>query len=91
MVDLALEECPKEEVTRYIKIAFFCTQATASRRPTMSQVVDMLTKNHRLNEKELLAPGFSKDTSARKTPSTSTSTSNQMSSVPVSITQVTPR
>ncbi|KAK1364839.1 Protein kinase domain-containing protein [Heracleum sosnowskyi] len=94
MVDPALEGFPEEEMTRYIKIAFFCTQATASRRPTMSQVVDMLTKNHRLNEKELLAPGFPQDTSARSSStnkSPSTSTSNQMSSVPISITQVTPR
>uniref|UniRef100_A0A161ZND4 Protein kinase domain-containing protein n=1 Tax=Daucus carota subsp. sativus TaxID=79200 RepID=A0A161ZND4_DAUCS len=94
MVDPALEGCPEEELARYIKIAFFCTQATASRRPTMSQVVDMLAKNHTLNEKELVAPGFSQDTTTRssttkKIPSTSTST--QMSSVPLSVTQLIPR
>lgn len=60
----------------------------------MSQVVDMLAKNHTLNEKELVAPGFSQDTTTRssttkKIPSTSTST--QMSSVPLSVTQLIPR
>lgn len=94
MVDPELEGFPEEEVTRYIKIAFFCTQGTASRRPTMSQVVDMLSRNTRLNEKELSAPGFSQDTGGRSSSrkkSSDTSTSTQMSSVPVSITQITPR
>ncbi|KAL8103780.1 cold-responsive protein kinase 1-like isoform X2 [Apium graveolens] len=94
MVDPELEGFPEEEVIRYIKIAFFCTQGTASRRPTMSQVVDMLSRNTRLNEKELLPPGFSQDTGGRsssRNKSSDTPTSTQMSSVPVSITQITPR
>lgn len=94
MVDPELEGFPEEEVIRYIKIAFFCTQGTASRRPTMSQVVLMLSKNTRLNEKELLPPGFSQDTGGRsssRNKSSDTPTSTQMSSVPVSITQITPR
>lgn len=94
MVDPDLEGFPEEEVIRYIKIAFFCTQGTASRRPTMSQVVDMLSRNTRLNEKELLPPGFSQDTGGRsssKNKSSDTPTSTQMSSVPVSVTQITPR
>lgn len=57
MVDPDLEVFPENEVIRYIKIALFCTQATASRRPTMSQVVDMLSRNTQLNEKELKVPG----------------------------------
>lgn len=57
MVDPDLEGFPENEVIRYIKIALFCTQATASRRPTMSQVVDMLWRNTQLNEKELKVPG----------------------------------
>ncbi|KAL8107953.1 hypothetical protein AgCh_024385 [Apium graveolens] len=57
MVDPDLEVFPESEVIRYIKIALFCTQATASRRPTMSQVVDMLSRNIQLNEKELKVPG----------------------------------
>lgn len=94
MVDPELKGFSEDEVIRYIKIAFFCTQATANRRPTMSQVVDMLSRNTRLNEKEITAPGFFQDTgelSSSNKKSSDTSTSYQMSSVPVSITQVTPR
>ncbi|WOG89853.1 hypothetical protein DCAR_0209092 [Daucus carota subsp. sativus] len=57
MVDPQLEGFSEDEVTRYIKIALFCTQPTASRRPMMSQVVDMLSRNTRLNEKELKVAG----------------------------------
>lgn len=87
-----MDDFPEEEVIRYMKVAFFCTQAAASRRPLMSQVVDMLTKKIRLNEKQLTAPGFfqdSGDSSLKK--STLESTSYQFSSAPVSITHVTPR
>lgn len=90
-------EYPEEEVIRYMKIAFFCTQSAANRRPLMSQVVDMLSRNLRLNEKELAAPGFFQDSSRLSGPSSNkkltgdSSTSNQISSVPVTITQVTPR
>lgn len=57
MVDPQLEGFPEDEVTRYIKIALFCTQATPGRRPTMRQVVDMLSRNTHLNEKELMLSG----------------------------------
>ncbi|KAK6154708.1 hypothetical protein DH2020_008956 [Rehmannia glutinosa] len=60
LVDPELEEFPKDEVLRYMKVALFCTQANASRRPVMSQVIQMLSKNVRLNEKELTPPGFFK-------------------------------
>lgn len=92
LVDQEMGEYPEDEVIRYIKTAFFCTQAAANRRPLMSQVVDMLSRNIRLNEKELAAPGFFQDsgTSSKSTGDT-TSSSYQMSSVPVTITQVTPR
>lgn len=92
LVDPDMVEYPKEEVIRYMKVAFFCTQAAASRRPLMSQVVDMLSKKTRLNEKQLTAPGFfldSGESSLNK--SSSESTSYQFSSTPASITQVTPR
>ncbi|KAG2687546.1 hypothetical protein I3843_09G057500 [Carya illinoinensis] len=93
LVDPDMQEFPKEEVIRYMKVAFFCTQAAASRRPLMSQVVDMLSKNIRLNEKQLTAPGLFTDSgaSSSKKELSSESTSYQMSSVPVTITQVTPR
>lgn len=92
LVDPDMVEFPEEEVVRYMKVAFFCTQAAASRRPMMSQVVNMLSKNTRLNEKELSAPGFFQDsgTSSQKK-SSFESTSYQFSSNPSSITQLAPR
>lgn len=95
-MDPDLEEFPEDEIIRYIKVAFFCTQAAASRRPLMSQVVDMLSKNIRINEKELTAPGFYQDSGGSSgmpssTKKSSTDSSYQMSSVPVTITHVTPR
>ncbi|KAL5774508.1 hypothetical protein ACOSP7_012065 [Xanthoceras sorbifolium] len=95
IVDPELEEFPAEEVTRYMKVAFFCTQAAVNRRPPMGQVVEMLSKNIRLNDKELTAPGFFQDSGSSGAPSSSKksidSNFNQMTSVPVTITQVTPR
>ncbi|XP_015890270.1 cold-responsive protein kinase 1 isoform X2 [Ziziphus jujuba] len=95
LVDQEMGEYPEEEVIRYMKTAFFCTQAAANRRPMMSQVVDMLSRNIRLNEKQLTAPGLFQDSrrepSLKKSTDDTTSTSHQMSSVPVTITQVTPR
>ncbi|KAE8686285.1 putative LRR receptor-like serine/threonine-protein kinase [Hibiscus syriacus] len=95
LVDPELGEFPEEEVLRYMKVAFFCTQAAANRRPLMSQVIKMLGRNVRLNDKELMAPGFFQDgvasSSKKSIESSATSTSNQMSSVPVTITDVTSR
>lgn len=97
LLDPELEDYPEEVVIRYIKVAFFCTQAAANRRPMMSQVIEMLSRDIRLNEKELMAPGFVTD-SARSSgfassdkKSGKSSTSYQMSSVPITITQVTAR
>ncbi|XP_078176538.1 putative serine/threonine-protein kinase [Carex rostrata] len=61
LVDSDLEEYPEEEVIRYMKVALFCTQASATRRPGMLQVVEMLSRPIRLNEKELTPPGFIND------------------------------
>ncbi|CAI9783863.1 unnamed protein product [Fraxinus pennsylvanica] len=96
LVDPELGEFPKEEVLRYMKVALFCTQANANRRPVMGQVLEMLSKNVRLNEKELTPPGFFQDSglvtdTTLKNKSSESSTSNQMSSFPITITQVTPR
>lgn len=60
-MDPALEEYPEEEAVRYMKVALFCTQASAMRRPNMLQVVEMLSRPIRLNEKELTPPGFIND------------------------------
>lgn len=86
-------EFPEEEVIRYMKVAFFCTQAVANRRPLMSQVVDMLSRNIRLNEKEITAPGFFQDSGESSMKKSSTdSASFQISSTAITaITQVTPR
>ncbi|KAG5561636.1 hypothetical protein RHGRI_004632 [Rhododendron griersonianum] len=97
LVDPELDDFPEEEITRYIKVAFFCTQAVANRRPLMSQVIEMLSRNIRLNEKQLTAPGYFQDSgSLSELPfsnkkSSESSTSYQMSSAPITVTQVTPR
>ncbi|KAI3994836.1 hypothetical protein MKX01_037387 [Papaver californicum] len=95
LVDPELIEFPEDEVVRYIKVALFCTQAAATRRPKMTQVITMLTKNKRLNEKELTAPGFFTEGSgyggSSNKKATSNSISQTISSFPPSITQVTPR
>ncbi|KAJ0968951.1 hypothetical protein J5N97_021828 [Dioscorea zingiberensis] len=61
LVDPNLEEYPEEEVLRYIKVALFCVQAAANRRPSVTQVVDMLSKPICLNEAILTPPGFIQD------------------------------
>ncbi|XP_047307918.1 cold-responsive protein kinase 1-like [Impatiens glandulifera] len=97
LVDNEMEDFPKNEVIRYMKVALFCTQAAANRRPLMSQVVEMLSRKIRLNEKELTAPGYfqyageSSQSHKNGKLSDETSTSYQMSSAPFSITQVSPR
>lgn len=57
LIDPELTEYPAGEVIRFIKVALFCTQAAANRRPTMKQVVEMLSTEVNLNEKLLTAPG----------------------------------
>ncbi|CAL9774016.1 unnamed protein product [Musa acuminata subsp. burmannicoides] len=57
VIDPALQEYPEEQVLRFIKVGLFCTQASAGRRPSMPQVVEMLSKPMKLNEKELTPPG----------------------------------
>lgn len=96
IVDPRLGDYPQEEVLRYMKVALFCTQAAANRRPAMSQVIDMLTKNIKLNEKLLTAPGFYGGLGTSDIPSVSkktsnASTSNEMSFAGISITKITPR
>ncbi|XP_008809404.1 cold-responsive protein kinase 1-like isoform X2 [Phoenix dactylifera] len=61
LVDPNLKEYLEEEVLRYIKVALFCTQAATKQRPTMPQVVEMLSKQVRLNEKELTPPRLVQD------------------------------
>ncbi|XP_041022994.1 cold-responsive protein kinase 1 isoform X2 [Juglans microcarpa x Juglans regia] len=56
IVDPELTEYPEAEVMRFIKVALFCTQDGAHQRPTMKQVVEMLSKEVHLNEKALTEP-----------------------------------
>ncbi|XP_022036020.1 putative serine/threonine-protein kinase isoform X1 [Helianthus annuus] len=90
LVDPDLKTYPEDDVIKYIKVAFFCTQATANRRPLMSQVVDMLSRNIKLNEKELTPPAIFQDSNDNKKTS-GASTSRLISSFPSTITQVIPR
>ncbi|XP_014518098.1 putative serine/threonine-protein kinase isoform X1 [Vigna radiata var. radiata] len=88
-VDPEMEEFPEEEVLRYMKVALFCTQSAASRRPLMIQVVNMLSKAIQLNEKELTAPGLFTD--ERESSSRNSQPVPLITSTHLAITQVTPR
>lgn len=57
IVDSELSDYPEGEVLRFIIVGLFCTQAASSQRPTMKQVVEMLTKEVHLNQKALTEPG----------------------------------
>ncbi|KAK1420091.1 hypothetical protein QVD17_21416 [Tagetes erecta] len=85
LVDPGLKIYPKDDVVKYIKVAFFCTQAMANRRPMMSQVVNMLSRNIKLNEKEL-TPMIFQDSSENKT-LFDASSSRQFNSFSTTITQ----
>ncbi|CAN4078967.1 unnamed protein product [Withania somnifera] len=89
LVDEELDDFSETEVVRYIKVALFCTQANANRRPMMSQVIQMLSRNIQLNEKELTPPGFFEDSgeSMRSKSKLSECSTSQQSSVPLTITQ----
>lgn len=105
LVDPGLGDYPDEEAIRYIKVALFCTQAAAARRPSMLQVVKMLSKPIRINENELTAPGYineykSSDSKATGTAcsdlrfknSTTADDSDMFSTVvPQTVTDVSPR
>ncbi|KAL9672375.1 hypothetical protein QQ045_028625 [Rhodiola kirilowii] len=65
IVDQYLSEYPKDEVLRFIKVALFCTQAISKQRPSMKQVLHMLSKDVHLNEMSLTEPAVYK-THARR-------------------------
>lgn len=44
IVDTNIKDYPEEEVLRYIKVGLACTQATPSSRPTMREVVKLLSR-----------------------------------------------
>ncbi|KAL8102203.1 cold-responsive protein kinase 1 isoform X1 [Apium graveolens] len=57
LVDPELTEYPEAEMLRFIKVALFCTQAASNQRPSMKQVLEMLSKEVNLNEKLLTEAG----------------------------------
>lgn len=61
IVDPELVEYPGEEVLRFIKVALFCTQAASQQRPSMTQVVEMLSNGITLEENTLTPPGIHKN------------------------------
>ncbi|CAN1134371.1 Cold-responsive protein kinase 1 [Linum perenne] len=73
LVDPELADYPEHEVIRFTKVALFCTQLAASQRPTMLQVVEMLSRNVHLNEKALTEPGVyrTRSTTSRRSDSSS--------------------
>nr|GMD05262.1 putative serine/threonine-protein kinase [Ipomoea batatas] len=98
LVDSELEKFPKEEVLKYMKVALLCTQASAGRRPMMSQVIEMLTRDVQINEKELQPPSLFQSSDDDKPAVmllkqrlTETSTSYLGNSVTLPITEVIPR
>ncbi|KAL7600077.1 putative serine/threonine-protein kinase [Lactuca sativa] len=64
IVDPDLTECPDEEIMRFIIISLFCTQAVSNQRPSMRQVVEMLSKKVNLNIRLLTEPGIYKPNSS---------------------------
>ncbi|XP_073012300.1 putative serine/threonine-protein kinase isoform X1 [Typha latifolia] len=74
-VDPVLKEYPEEQVIQYIKVALFCTQAAAGRRPSIQQVVEMMSKTIKLNEKELTPPGYVDDSTFKASKATNSSNS----------------
>ncbi|CAN1276815.1 Cold-responsive protein kinase 1 [Linum perenne] len=73
LVDPELADYPEHELIRFTKVALFCTQLAASQRPTMLQVVEMLSRNVHLNEKALTEPGVyrTRSTTSRRSDSSS--------------------
>ncbi|KAI4324466.1 hypothetical protein MLD38_029954 [Melastoma candidum] len=79
IVDPELTDYPDDQVLRFIKVALFCTQAGSNQRPTMKQVLEMLSKDVNLNEKALTEPAVykgQKDGSKQPTITSSTGASS---------------
>jgi len=58
LVDSELSEYDESEVYRFLLVALFCTQSAAQHRPSMKQVLEMLSKKVHLNENALTEPGI---------------------------------
>ncbi|XP_077238717.1 putative serine/threonine-protein kinase isoform X2 [Tasmannia lanceolata] len=77
IVDPELVEYPEEEVLRFIKVALFCAQEASQQRPSMTQVVEMLTHGINLDEEMLTQPGLIKTKNRNSIYSGSTSQTSQ--------------
>ncbi|CAL9027892.1 unnamed protein product [Prunus brigantina] len=44
--DNSMASCPKEEVSEFIHVGLLCVQEHAADRPTISEVISMLTSDH---------------------------------------------
>ncbi|KAI3788534.1 hypothetical protein L2E82_01303 [Cichorium intybus] len=66
IVDSDLTEYPDDEIMRFVTVALFCTQAVSNQRPSMGQVVEMLSKKVNLNVKLLTKPGIYRPHSSSK-------------------------
>lgn len=105
MVDPELIDYPEDEVSSFIKVALLCVQAVSWQRPTMKQVLQMLSKQVSPDSMALTQPGFYKHSNGgighswmtstqvpkRKQLANPLVTSTRLSSCSVSITQVIPR
>ncbi|KAL7136261.1 hypothetical protein ABFS83_10G017900 [Erythranthe nasuta] len=58
IVDPELKDYRTDEITRFAKVALFCTQAAVQQRPDMKQVLKMLSTDVNLNENLLSEPGL---------------------------------
>lgn len=76
LVDTEITDYDENEVYRYLVIALFCTQSGAQHRPTMKQVLQMLSRQVHLNEKALTEPGIYRWNASAKT----SGSPNEMSS-----------
>lgn len=76
LVDTEITDYDENEVYRHLVIALFCTQSGAQHRPTMKQVLQMLSRQVHLNEKALTEPGIYRWNASAKT----SGSPNEMSS-----------
>lgn len=77
IVDPDLVDYPEDQITRFMKVALFCTQSASQQRPAMKQVVKMLSTDVILNEKLLTEPGLYRPQSSRKAEAGSSVISSQ--------------
>ena len=61
IVDPDLDKYPEEQMLRFIKVALLCTQATSQQRPSMKQVVNMLSNQTEINLQNVVPPGVLKE------------------------------